>query len=201
MENVLHTVAPLLPSLVHSSSPGRPTYLPPEARSQPQHGVIWSARDKPTSGRDVGRREAVEKSPHPPHQYCSFTWWKLTLANIFHRVIGREDRMPWLDMPTLLPVQMMTHRLLHYSWLLQRRGRRWEKSVESNWRSRARWSTSRSRSGSDGSMSASSRWREWSPVHPKTGNSVMNEGPIWPESISACAVANSPRWLKPISCC
>lgn len=158
MENVLHTVAPLLPSLVHSSSPARPTYLPPEARSQPQHGVIWSARDKPTSGRDVGRREAVEKSPHPPHQYCSLTWWKLTLASIFHRVIGREDRMPWLDMPTLLPVQMMTHRLLHYSWLLQRRGRRWEKSVESNWRSRARWSTSRSRSGSDRSVSVSSRW-------------------------------------------
>lgn len=70
-----------------------------------------------------GQSEAVEKCPHPPHQYCSLTWWKLTLASIFHRVIGREDQMPWLDTQTLLPVQMMTHRSLHYSWHLQMRGR------------------------------------------------------------------------------
>lgn len=63
--------------------------------------------------------EAVEKPPHPPpHQYCSLTWWKLIPANIFHLVTGREDQMPWLDMPTLLPVQMMTQSLFHYSWLL-----------------------------------------------------------------------------------
>lgn len=71
----------------------------------------------------LGQSEAVEKFPHPPHQYCSLTWWKLTLASIFHRVIGREDQMPWLDTQTLLPVQMMTHSSLHYSWLLRMRGR------------------------------------------------------------------------------
>lgn len=31
--------------------------------------------------------------------------------------------MPWLNTQTLLPVQMMTHSSLHYSWLLQMRGR------------------------------------------------------------------------------
>lgn len=70
-----------------------------------------------------GQSEAVEKRPHPPHQYCSLAWWKLTRAGIFHRVIGREDQMPWPDTLTLLPVQMMTHSSLHYSWLLQMRGR------------------------------------------------------------------------------
>ena len=31
--------------------------------------------------------------------------------------------MPRLDTQTLLPVEMMTHSSLHYSWLLQMRGR------------------------------------------------------------------------------
>lgn len=55
MENVLHAVALLLPSLTHSASPGWPSYLPPQARPQLQGDVVSSARDEPTSGRDGGR--------------------------------------------------------------------------------------------------------------------------------------------------
>lgn len=86
--------------------------------------------------------EAVEKAPHPPHQYCSLTWWKLTPANIFHHVIGREAQMPWLDMPTLLPVQTMTQSILHYSCLFYRRWRSL-KQLESRGCSRVQLSTSR----------------------------------------------------------
>lgn len=129
------------------------------ATTGPGHGPcvggISSAWDGPASGRGRGQSEAVEKCPHPPHQYCSATWWKLTLAGIFHGVIGREDRMPRLDTQTLLPVQMMTHCSLHYSWLLQIGGGG-EKSVESNWRSRVQLSTSRSCSGSDRNLNVSS---------------------------------------------
>lgn len=97
-----------------SNCPARP--LAPAWRA-----IEWSGQVN--SKREMLRAEAVEKMPHSPHQYCSLTWWKAKPANIFHHVIGREDQMPWLDMPTLLTVQMMTQSSLHYLWLLWRRRR------------------------------------------------------------------------------
>lgn len=108
--------APPFPSPLHFVRHARTIY--PSAPSLPRHGVVSDDRDEPNERRSHSGVQAVEKPPQPPHQYCSLTWWKLTPANIFHHVIGREDQMPWLDMPTLLPVQMMTQSSLHYSWLL-----------------------------------------------------------------------------------
>lgn len=107
----------LLPSLLHSTSPGSPDHLPVGPAAAPaRRRIKWSGRANERRSRWELRQWKNRLSP--PHQYCSLTWWKLTPANIFHHVIGREDQMPWLDMPTLLPVQMMTQSSLHYSWLL-----------------------------------------------------------------------------------
>lgn len=107
--------APPFPSPLQFTRLARPsTRRPGRCPCTARYQVIGTSRRE----EELLGAEAVEKPPHPPHQYCSLTWWKLTPANIFHHVIGREDQMPWLDMPTLLPVQMMTQSSLHYSWLL-----------------------------------------------------------------------------------
>lgn len=149
----------LLSTPLHLDGPPTSPHGPGRNPSMAWHEALRINRQ--AGGMRGGVRQ-WKKSPHPPHQYCSLTWWKLTLASIFHRVIGREDQMPWLDMPTLLPVQMMTHSPLHYSWHLQRRGRSWGKSVESSGCSRVRLSTSRSCSGT------SIGW-EWVTCTPRNG--------------------------------
>lgn len=105
--------APPFPSPLHFARLARPaTRRPsrcPGTVSYQMNGTSQREEEPPGV-------EAVEKPPHSPHQYCSLTWWKLTPANIFHHVIRREDQMPWLDMPTLLPVQMMTQSSIHYLW-------------------------------------------------------------------------------------
>lgn len=87
----------------------------PAATLQPRHRVCIRCWQRRQQEEELLAAEAVEKPPHPLHQYCSLTWWKLTPANIFHHVIGRKDQVPWLDMPTLLSAQIMTQNLLHYS--------------------------------------------------------------------------------------
>lgn len=139
MENVQH--AALFSSLPFSTPlcPVRPTIHPPNGTGTLMYQMIgtWQREEEP-----VGV-EAVERMPHPLHQYCSFTWWKLTLPNIFHHVIGRKDQIPWLDTPTLLPVQMMTQGLLNFSWSLWRR-RRSLKALENGMCSWVQLSTRRS---------------------------------------------------------
>lgn len=142
MENVQHAV---LRSSLPFSTPLRPTrptiYLSARrCHAMPSYQMIGTGqREEEPLG-----VEAVENPPQRPHQYCSLTWWKRTPANIFHHVIEREDQMPWLDMPTLLPVQMVTQSLLHYSWISLKRRWRSLKRLESRGCSRVQLSTSRS---------------------------------------------------------
>lgn len=138
MENVQHAAAVLLPSPLHRTLPSSPDHLPVgPAAALARRGIKWSGRRE----EELPGAWAVEKPPHPLHQYCNLTWWKLTPANIFHHVIGREYQMPWPDMPTLLPIQMMTQGWLHYSWLVWRR-RGSLKATESRGCSRVQLSTS-----------------------------------------------------------
>lgn len=130
----------LLPSRLHSTSPSSPDHPSTQWR---QHFNVSNECDVEEEEEEPLGVEAVERTPHPVHQYCSFTWWKLTLPNIFHRVIGRKDQIPWLDMPTLLPVQMMTQSLLNFSWSLWRRRRSLE-ALENRTCSRVLLSTRRS---------------------------------------------------------
>lgn len=111
--------APPFPSPLHSF--GLSDHLPIGPVAAPaQRRIKWSGWANARSGRELRQWKNL---PHPPpHQYCSFTWWKLILANIFHLVTRREDQMPPLDMPTLLPVQTVTQSSFNYSWFF-RRGR------------------------------------------------------------------------------
>jgi len=112
---------PLRPTrpTVHPGGPG-------SARGAASYQMIGTSRREEAP---PGVEAVEKKTPRPLHQYCSLTWRKQTPASMFHHVIGREDQMPWLDTPTLLPAQTMTQSSLHYSRLSLK-----EEKFERDWK-------------------------------------------------------------------
>lgn len=96
--------------LVSVSSPLCPVCptIYPSAPWLPRLSIVSNDDGRVNKRRSSSELRQWKNMPHLLHQYCSLTWWKLTPANIFHHVIGRKDQMPSPDMPTLLPMQIMT---------------------------------------------------------------------------------------------